>query len=321
MEIAKNCGSAIRFCMKWDAFTFDWSHIPAFLATAEEGSLSAAARVLQSTQPTVGRQVAALEAALGVTLFERTSRSLMLTQAGRELLVHVRDMGEAAQRVSVVAAAQSQDVAGTVSISASDMMASHYLPVVIADLQRKAPGLRIIVNATNEVQDLIRREADIAIRHVRPEQPELIGKLVGSQTAGLYAARNYLNRHGRPASPTEIAGHPYVALTASLWQPERIAQELQARGFSVAADQIVSASDSGTAVLGLVRAGAGISVLPDVLARRLPELERLFPEGPELEFPTWLVTHRELQTSRRFRLVFDALDHALRDIDRWMQAP
>ena len=157
--------------MNWQAVSFDWNQIRAFLATAEEGSLSAAARALGSTQPTVGRQIAALEDDLGVTLFERAGRSLIMTGAAQDLLEHVQAMGDAASRVSMVAAGQSEDIAGCVVITANDLMAAGYLPAVLAQLRQEAPGIIVDVVASNRIENLTRRDADIAIRHVQPEQP------------------------------------------------------------------------------------------------------------------------------------------------------
>ena len=165
--------------MSWSAASFDWNQARAFLATAEHGSLSAAARELGQTQPTLGRQVAALEEDLGVALFDRAGRGLILTDAGRELLMHVRDMAEAAARIPLTASGQSQALRGTVSIPASDIFSTLLLPPIIADLARSAPEIDIELIAANELRDLSRREADIALRHVRPTEPHLTARLLG----------------------------------------------------------------------------------------------------------------------------------------------
>jgi len=319
MEIVEIWGSVIQKRMNWQAINFDWNQVRAFLATAEEGSLSAAARALGSTQPTLGRQVSALEDTLGVTLFERTSRTLMLTQAGQELLRHVRDMGDAAQRVSLVAAGQSQDVTGTVTVTASDIMSSCYLPRLLADLRMQAPGLVVHVLASNELQDLTRREADIAIRHVRPEQPDLIAKKLGVRMARFYAARSYLDRRGRLKTAEDLAKHDYVITSFQNSNIAQMVEGMKARGFPLTVEQVVAASDLGPTTLNMVRAGMGLAILPDELAVKIPELEVVLPDGPSIEFPIWLTTHRELQTSRRLRVVFDALDQGLRDVERWIQ--
>ncbi|MEQ9004201.1 MAG: LysR family transcriptional regulator, partial [Pseudomonadales bacterium] len=126
--------------MNWAAVAFDWNQVRAFLATAEEGSLSAAARVLHQTQPTLSRQVTALERALGVTLFERGHREVRLTGAGLELLEHVRAMAEAANRVSLAASGQSHAIEGHVRITATELLATHHLPAMLRKLRERAPG-------------------------------------------------------------------------------------------------------------------------------------------------------------------------------------
>ena len=158
--------------MNWQAMSFDWNQVRAFLATAEEGSFSGAARALKTTQPTIGRQISALEGALGITLVERSVRGLTLTQGGRDLLDHVRAMGEAATLISMVAAGQSQEVTGEVTVTATDLMSAAILPAILATLRQAAPSIRVRVVCSNDIQNLMQREADIAIRHVRPDQPE-----------------------------------------------------------------------------------------------------------------------------------------------------
>jgi len=196
--------------MNWQAVSFDWNQARAFLATAEEGSLSAAARALGQTQPTLGRQVAALEDHLGVTLFERVGRSLSLTQSGLELLDHFRAMGDAASRVSLTASGQSQTIEGHVSITASDVMSAYFLPPILKQLRDVAPGIDVEVIASNDFRDLLRREADIAIRHVRPEQPDLIARLVTEASAQLYASSEYLDRYGRPETASDLSDAVFI---------------------------------------------------------------------------------------------------------------
>lgn len=200
----------MRNCMNWQSISFDWNQARAFLATAEEGSLLAAARALGLTQPTLGRQVSALEEQLGVMLFERVGRSLTLTQSGIELLDHVRAMAAAANQVSLVASGQSQAIKGQVRITASDMMSAYSLPPLLRRVRASAPLLEIDVIAANDVRDLLRREADIAIRHIRPEQPDLIAKLVREDTAHFYAADSYLEVRGQPYLEAGLAKHDFI---------------------------------------------------------------------------------------------------------------
>lgn len=292
--------------MQWSAVSFDWNQARAFLVTAEEGSFSAAARTLGLTQPTLGRQVAALEGHLGVTLFERVGRSIELTQSGLELLDHVKSMGEAAGLVSLTASGQSQSIEGQVCITASDLLAAYQLPEVLERLNQMAPGIDIEVVASNTISDLQRREADIAIRHVRPEQPDLIAKQVKGTTAHLYASTTYLDRHGRPEHLSELADAVFVATG----QFDRYLTAIQALGLPITKENLKYVSESGIVSWELVKQGLGIAIMSKDIAALTPEVENILPDFGPMPIPMWLVTHRELHTSRRIRLVFDLLAEA-----------
>ncbi|MEM7404346.1 MAG: LysR family transcriptional regulator [Pseudomonadota bacterium] len=292
--------------MNWTSLNFDWNQAKAFLATAEEGSLSAAARALGLTQPTVGRQITALEGELGVTLFDRVGRSLALTDAGLSLLDHVRSMGDAASLVSLSASGRAQVIAGQVCITATDGMAAYYLPEVIARLRKSAPEIEVEILASNALQDLRRREADIAIRHVRPEQPELIARLVRESTGHLYASTGFLERHGRPDSVAALSRYDFVGFE----DPERYVRYFNALGLSLTRDNIRVHSNSGIACWEMVKAGLGIGAMLKETGDATPEVEVLLPEAVSVDVPVWLTTHQELHTSRRIRVVFDLLADA-----------
>ena len=296
--------------MNWQSVGFDWNQARAFLATAEEGSLSAAARALGQTQPTLSRQVAALEEDLGVTLFERLGRSLSLTQSGLELLEHFRAMGEAASRISLTASGQSQAIEGHVCITATNIMASYHLPPMLKRLRAVAPEIEIEIVASNDIRDLRRREADIAIRHVRPEQPDLIAKLVGEVSGHLYASKEFLDRHGRPKTPSDVTDADFIGFE----HPERLLAVLNGLGLSLTRRNFKLTSASSTVILGMMKHGLGISVLTEEIAALHPELEMVLPELDAVPVPIWLVTHREIHTSRRIRLVFDLLADAFREV-------
>lgn len=289
--------------MNWQQISFDWNQVRAFLVTAEEGSLSAAARALGLTQPTLSRQVMALEEQLGVTLFERVGKTLRLTQSGKDLLDHVREMGEAARKLSLVASGQSQSVSGTVSITASDTMAYENLPAFLKQLRSEAPLIDIEVIADNEISDLLRREADIAIRHVRPEEPDLIARLVGEITGSFYASKSYQEMHGCPQTVADLSQHHFVGFG----DRDRMVQYLQAMGLPISKEQFHVTSKSGIVAWKLVCEGLGISMMSDQVATSYPEVERLGLPIEPLRIPIWLTTHRELHTSRKIRLVFDRL--------------
>jgi len=284
----------------------DWTHLRAFLAVAEHGSLSAAARTLGLTQPTVGRQIAGLEADLGLLLFDRVGRALTLTDTGADLLAHARTMGAAAERLSLAASGLSQSVAGLVRVTASDVFSAHLLPPVLHRIRARAPRLEIDVVAANDLRDILRREADIAVRHVRPTQPDLIARRVAEMSAHLYAARSYLDARGRPRSLAETAQHDFLAMG----DPETMIGHLRPLGLPVTRANSLLGSASGMVAWEYVRRGFGIAPMADAVAQAAPEVERVLPDMAPITFPVWLVTHRELQTSRRIRLVYDLLAEA-----------
>ncbi|KZL13565.1 LysR family transcriptional regulator [Pseudovibrio sp. Ad37] len=293
--------------MNWQSVSFDWNQARAFLVTAEEGSLSAAARALGLTQPTLGRQVSALEEALGVTLFERVGRSLSLTQAGFELLEHVKSMGEAANRISLAASGQSQEIDGTVCISASDTASAFLLTPILKQLREIAPGIHVEIIATNSVSDLQQREADIAIRHVRPEQPDLTARLVRETTAHFYASKTYLNRKGRPQSANDMANHEFIAFD----RPDKFLKYFTESGLPFTESNFKLTTASGLVGWQLVRNDLGIIVMIKEIAEMFPEIEQVLPSFEPFVVPFWLATHRKLHTSKRIRLVFDLLADTL----------
>ncbi len=293
--------------MEWQSVAFDWNQVRAFLVTAEEGSFSAAARALGLTQPTLGRQVAALEGHLGVTLFERLGRSLSLTQSGLELLDHVRAMGDAANRISLTASGQSQRIEGQVRITATDLTSMHLLPDALKRLRETAPGIEVEVIASNDVRDLLRREADIAIRHGRPEQPDLIAKLVRETSIHLYASTEYLDQYGRPGSPSDLSEAVFIGFDRS----DRLPARLNELGLTLTKDNFKLISESGAVAWEMVKQGLGIGVMAKEIAECTPGVECVLPDLDPIPVPIWLVTHRELHTSRRIRLVYDLLAESL----------
>lgn len=289
--------------MDWRTVQFDWNRARAFLVTAEEGSLSAAARALDTTQPTLGRQVDALERELGVLLFDRVGKRFVLTQSGVDLLEHVRAMGDAASRVSLAASGQSQTLAGPVCITASDVFSVHLLPPMIAKLRAMEPGIDVEIVATNAPRDLRRREADIAIRNFRPEDPELFAKKVRDMTGNLYAATRYLDRVGRPTTKAALGGADFIGFDRS----NAMVDVLRTMGLDVTQQNFVAVCENQLVQWELVKLGLGIGVMADVVAQAEPLVEPALPDLAPVVFPIWVVSHRELQTSKRVRMVFDLL--------------
>jgi len=285
----------------------DWNQLKAFLETAETGSLSAAARKLGLTQPTLSRQVAAIEQRMGVTLFERVGKAMALTPTGLDLLEHARAMGAAAESLRLAATGRSQAVGGVVSVSATDAVAAHLLPPLVRQLRETEPGIAIDVITSNALSDLLRREADIAIRHVKPEQPDLIARLIREATANFYASEDWVKVHGHPRHAQEATHLPFIGSDRS----GQFLTYLRQHGLPVGEANFSCYSDHSVANWALVRQGMGIGVMLDEIARDTPGIIRVLDDVPSVRFPIWLVTHRELRTSLRIRVVFDALAQGL----------
>ena len=285
----------------------DWNQLKAFLETAQTGSLSAAARKLGLTQPTLSRQVAAIERRMGVTLFERVGKAMVLTPTGQDLLAHARAMGAAAAALGLAASGRSQAVGGVVSVSASDAVATYLLPPLLQQLRAQAPGIAVEVISSNAVSDLLRREADIAIRHVQPAQPELIARRVREARASFYAAEAWVRVHGHPRRAQDAAHLPFVGLDRS----GQYLRYLRDYGLHLSEDNFSCYADHSAAHWALVCQGLGIGAMMDDIAQATPGVVRVLDEVPPVRFPIWLVSHRELRTSRPIQTVFEALAQGL----------
>lgn len=298
----------MRLCMDWRSVTFDWNRARAFLVTAEEGSLSAAARALGMAQPTLGRQVSALEEELGVALFERTGRGLELTPSGLDLIDHVRAMGEAATHVSLAASGHSQQIDGRVCITASEIYSAFLLPPAVAELRATAPGLQIDIVATNAVTDLRRREADIAIRNAAPEDANLTAKRIAMDTGWFYASEAYLAARGTPQDLDDLTGHDFIAMDSA----QSMIGAFAHFGITLTPEMLAIRSDNHLVHWELARQGVAIGIAPEFLGDTTPGMTRLLPGHGPIEYPVWLVAHREVKSSRRIRLVWDMLERHLR---------
>ena len=291
--------------MNWNTIRFDWNRARAFLVTAEEGSFSAAAKALGMTQPTLGRQVDALEQELGVALFERIGRGLMLTPSGLELIEHARAMGEAASYLSLSASGQTQGLEGSVAISASEITAVSLLPPIIARLRREYPGLSLEIVPSNEAVDLRRREADIAIRNFRPTQNDLIARKLRDDYGYFYATPDYIQSIGNPQKSKDLSHAQFIGFTPQA-REEMIARMVEF-GVHIDASNMAVMAGNHTTHWELCKQGLGIGIVPHRLGDKEPSVQRVLPDAAPLPFPVWLTTHRELHTSRRVRVVFDVL--------------
>lgn len=289
--------------MDWRSLKFDWNRARAFLVTAEEGSLAAAARSLGMAQPTLGRQVAALEQELGVQLFQRHGRGLTLTDSGIELLEHVRSMGEAANRLSLGASGRATAIEGEITLSAPELTAMHVLPPILRELRREQPGIRVEIIASNQESNLSRREADIAIRSFRPTQPELIARKVGMVTAHLYASPDYLASLEDGTTP---AGLSHADFIGSDYQ-HVLLSHLNQHGLTISSDQFSVSTSNHIVQWELVKQGLGVGMMVEQIANAEPGVVRVLPDLQPFTAEIWLVTHSELRTQRRIRTVFDFL--------------
>ena len=285
------------------AIKFDWNRARAFLVTAEEGSLSAAARVLDITQPTVGRQVSALEEELGVSLFERTNSGLVLTQSGADLMTQVKAMGDAATNLSRLASGHAEAIEGSACISATEMIAAFVLPPIIEKLRNQWPKIEIEIIASNDTSDLSRREADIAIRNYRPTQQELIAKRVQNTLGHLYASKSYIQNLVHRQSPQDLNNAVFLGTDRS----NSVISYLSKFGFDLNSSNFPIIVANHLVQWEMVKHGTGIGFMMAEIGDAEPLVERVLPTFPAFEKETWLVAHRELKTSRRLRVVFDYL--------------
>jgi DNA-binding transcriptional LysR family regulator len=285
-----------------------WELYRTFLGVLEAGSLSGAARVLGLTQPTVGRQVAALEKSLGLALFTRSPSGLMPTDAAESLRFHAQSMRSTAAALERVAASQGAGVQGTVRVTASDVIGVEVLPAILAALREQHPQLVVELVLTDRVQDLLRREADIAVRMVRPRQTLLVARRVGNVELGLFAHRRYLERHGTPTRVADLADHALIGFD----QPSLFVRNAGRAFRAWQRAAFALRTDNNLAQLALIRAAAGIGVCQEAIARRDPSLVRLLRREVSVLLETWVTLHEDLRHSPRCRVVFDALVEGLK---------
>lgn len=289
------------------ASNIGWELYRSFLAVLREGSLSSAARMLGLTQPTVGRHVAALERALGTMLFTRSQLGLTPTEVALALRTHAEAMESTGAALERVASSHGEGVRGVVRIAASDVVGVEVLPPILAQLRARHPALKIELVLSNRMQDLLRREADVAVRMLRPRQAQLVARRIGRIELGLHAHRDYLERHGRPRSMGEVAGHAVIGYD----QPAAFVRSMGASLRGLVRETFSLRTDSDLAQLALIRGGAGIGVCQVPLARRDAALVRVLPRTFALHLETWVTMHEDLRASPRCRATFDALAEGL----------
>ena len=285
-----------------------WELYRSFLGVLQEGSLSGAARALGVAQPTVGRHIAALEKALKLPLFTRSQAGLLPTEAALALRSDAEAMASTAAALQRTAASQGEGVRGTVRVTASEIIGVEVLPLILTRLRTQYPELKIELLLSNRVQDLLHREADIAVRMLRPQQELLVARRIGEVELGLHAHQSYLQQHGTPHTRADLAQHALIGFDTETPFIRSVGKSLQG---VFTRDNFALRSDSDLAHWALIQAGAGIGICQVALARRRPELVRLLPEQVTLPLETWITMHENLRHSPRCRATFDALVEGL----------
>jgi len=284
-----------------------WELYRSFLTVLRDGSLSGAARTLGLAQPTIGRHILELEQALGVSLFTRSPRGLVPTEAARQLQPHAETMAAAADALVRAASGEAALARGTVRITASEIIGAEVLPAVLAAFREQYPEVAIELVLSNRPEDLLRREVDIAVRMMRPTQGALVARQIGQVTLGLHAHRRYIEAHGLPQSIDDLRGHAIIGFDRDPYSARRVEQ----LGLAWNRDQFALRTDNDLAQLAAIRAGFGIGVCQLGIARREPAFVHVVPEGFAFDLEVWVAMHEDLRASRRMRLMFDHLAGAL----------
>jgi DNA-binding transcriptional LysR family regulator len=280
----------------------NWDDTRVFLAVQRERTLRRAAAVVRLDQATVGRRLAALEHALGATLFLRTSEGYVLTPAGETVLKSAERMEQSANELVRLAHGVDTRLEGEVRVTTTDSIAVDFLIPAIARLHAAHPGVRVLLNTSTQMLNLARREADIAVRTMKPENPDLVARVLARWPVGLFASKAYLKRHGMPAVGTAFAGHDvvmYQPYMTSKRSPTLVDEPLHAA-------HIVSGMNSSLMLRNAVKAGLGLGEMPVPLGER-EGLVRVWPERKRsAPHEVWLVTHHDLRHTARVRAMMDA---------------
>jgi DNA-binding transcriptional LysR family regulator len=280
-----------------------WELYRSYLSVMKEGSLSGAARAMGIAQPTVGRHIAALEKSLGVVLFTRSQLGLLPTEAAQALQPFAQAMSSSAAALLRAAEGQGAGIQGTVRVTASEVMGVEVLPPILAQLQATCPDLKIELVLSNRVQDLLKREADIAIRMTQPKQEQLIARHIGGVKLGLFAHKKYLRKRGTPQSLADLAGHALIG-----FDEETPFVRAARKGFPLwSRNNFAVRTDNDLAQLAMIRAGSGVGICQAALAARDPQLVHLLPGVLPMSLETWLTMHEDLRNNPRCKVTFDAL--------------
>lgn len=285
----------------------DWNLLKSFLAVVETGSLTAAARQLNSSQPTLGRHVAELESRVGATLLRRTPQGQEVTDAGAAFLADIRAMRDASDAILRRASGVEREVRGTVRITASVVIGSLVLPRIVARLRLDHPDLEIEIVATDSVDNLLRRDADIAIRMVKPTQVDLVTRHIGDIPLAAGARRDYFERRGRPEKASDLLDHDVLGFD----RDDALQRGFAAFGVAIDRSFFKVRSDNHLVLWQAVKQGAGIGFAQKPLFDAEPDLETVLPELRIPHLPVWLTAHRDIRHAPRIRAVLEGLEEGL----------
>lgn len=285
----------------------DWTLWRSFAAVIDEGSLSAAARELSLSQPTLGRHVEALEQSLGASLFERTANGLKPNDIALKLFEQVKIANHALTEAAMMAEGRSTELAGNVRITASTITANYSLPHILKKLRDEFPAIDIELVPSDSPENLLLRESDIAIRMFRPTQLELIARKIADSALICCAHEIYLAKYGTPKDTDDLLGHDLVGFDRS----DLLISGAKALGFTLRREHFKTRTDSQTAIWELIKAGLGIGFAQEILVDDTPGMVAILPEIAIPPLEVWLTTHRELFTSRRIRVIYDRLGELL----------
>jgi DNA-binding transcriptional LysR family regulator len=297
--------------MSLSAAALDWSLLSAFVHLVDAGSLSKAALIAGTTQPTLSRQIQQLETQLGLDLFQRSARGMRLTEAGELLVDRAMRMRDEAEGIARSAQGLKNSVSGTVRISASELTANHILPGILTRLHHQYPDIEFEVVASNGVANLLNREADIALRMVQPKHVELVARKVAELEVGIYAHKRYVNLHGAPESLVELLRRELIGFD----RDDSIRKGLIAAGAQKGALRFAFRSDSHEVCWQMVRAGFGCGFITAIIAASDSNIVRLLPTAPVPSLPVWLTVHREVRSNKRLRVVYDAIAIELKRLE------
>ena len=293
-----------------DLQRLDWTHIQTFLSVAETGSLSSAARELGLSQPTVGRQVHAVEEVLGVELFHRRTHGLDLTSGGEKLLEPAKEMQMAAAKLSLIADGRGDGLNGVVRITASEVVSHFLLPSILAEIHQAEPEIELELFPSDEPKHLLFREADIAVRMYRTEQLDIIMRHIGNMKVGMFAAKSYVEKNGIPTNLEQFMTHDFVGYIGD----DVIISGMRELGLKVDSHFFKVRCDNHVVHWELARAGCGIGFSQKIIGRQDPDMVQIMPELPLPVLPVWLTAPEALRTNQRIRRVFDLLADALSDV-------